>query len=127
MYRIGDQAADIALIFEEIGVEQRAFVYEYIGKMVSTCSKMLLDAVDSFAHSDTAKAKEVVALDDVVDDNFRETKRELVRQISMDSENGEVWLDILMIAKHLERIGDHAKNIAKLVIFTFWQGDSPKN
>jgi len=122
MYRIGDQAADIALIFEEIGIEQRAFVYEYIGKMVTTCSKMLLGAVDSFAQSDVVKAKEVIALDDMVDNYFFETKKELVRQISADSDNGEVWLDILMIAKHLERVGDHAKNIAKLVIYSVWQG-----
>lgn len=124
MYRIGDQAADIALIFEEIGAKQRKFVYDYIGEMAAVCSKMLLAAVDSFVHNDIENASEAVKLDDTVDEYFKDVKKELVGQISNDSQNGEVWLDILMIAKHLERIGDHAKNIAKSVIYSVWQGSS---
>ena len=121
MYRIGDQAADIALLFEEINVERRAFVYEYIGKMAATCSKMLLEAVNSFVSSDVKKAAEVKALDDIVDNYFSDVKKELVGQIAKNPENGETWLDILMIAKHLERIGDHAKNIARSVIYSVRQ------
>jgi len=126
MYRIGDQTADIALLFEEINVEQRAFVYEYICKMVAVCSKMLLEAVDSLVHNDIAKAKEVIATDDVVDNYFLDIKKELVGQILKDSVSGETWLDILMIAKHLERIGDHAKNIAKSVVYLLKQGSSQR-
>jgi len=118
MYRISDQTADITLLFEEISVEQRAFVYEYIGKMVSTCSKMLVEAVNSFVHNDVEKAREVIALDDAVDNYFSEIKTELIGQIAKDSSNGETWLDILMMAKHLERMGDHAKKIAKMVIYS---------
>jgi phosphate transport system protein len=123
MYRIGDQTADVALLFEEISVEQRAFAYEYIGKMVAICSKMLLEAVDSFVHNDIKKAAEVKLLDDKVDNYFSDIKKELVGQISKDPENGETWLDILMIAKHLERIGDHAKNIARSVIYSVQERD----
>jgi phosphate transport system protein len=118
MYRIGNQDADIALDFEEIGKEQRFFVVEHVEKMAQSVSKMLVDAVDSFVNKDIEKAKSVILFDDVVDNYFIDVKKGLIEQISKDYNNGVVYLDILMIAKHLERIGDHTRSIAKMVVFS---------
>ena len=79
---------------------------------------MVTDAVDAFVKKDLELARSVMKYDDVVDDLFDQVKTELIGLIGEDQNNGECCIDLLMIAKYLERIGDHATNIAEWVEFS---------
>ena len=78
---------------------------------------MLVDAVDSYVTKDMAKARAVIDHDDVVDDLFLKVKADLIQVIRENPEYGEYAADLLMVNKYLERIGDHATNLAEWVIF----------
>ena len=117
MERIGDQAVDIA----EISVFMTGSPVKsdvHIADMARAVIDMLQKSIDSFVTGDIDKAREVVAYDDVVDDLFVKIKGELVCQVARDNSRGNACLDLLMIAKYLERIGDHAVNIAEQVVYT---------
>ena len=117
MERIGDQALDIAEISTfMMGSHIKSDVQ--ISDMARATVLMLQRSVDSFVAGDVDSAKEIIAYDDVVDDLFVKIKGELVEEISKDPASGGACLDLLMIAKYLERIGDHAVNIAEQVIYT---------
>ena len=112
--RIGDQAADIA--------ELSQFTSQQVGKtaadlreMAKETMRMVSDSIDAFVKRDLALARSVIAYDDVVDRWFDRIKGDLVRAIAADGNQGSQWLDLLMVAKYLERIGDHATNIAEWV------------
>ena len=79
---------------------------------------MVADSITSFVNADLKLAHDVVDYDDVVDDCFAKIKRDLVRLMAEDSSKGEYYIDLLMIAKYLERIGDHATNIAEWVEYS---------
>lgn len=79
---------------------------------------MVTQSIDSFVKKDLQIAQEVIRYDDVVDDLFNKVKEELIGLISEDSLSGEFCIDMLMIAKYFERIGDHATNIAEWVEFS---------
>ena len=79
---------------------------------------MVTDSVDAYVKKDTELAKKVIVHDDKVDEYFDRIKQSLIKMIAEDPENGEYALDLLMIAKYFERIGDHATNIAEWVIFS---------
>lgn len=114
MERIGDQSADIAEIIRmgNISASQDTF---HIGEMARATIKMVNESVEAFVKQDIELAKAVIRYDDVVDDLFNRVKAELLRQIGkMDSEYA---LDLLMIAKYFERIGDHAVNVSEWVVF----------
>ena len=116
MERIGDQAEDIAEISTfMIGSQIKSDVH--ITEMANATVKMLKDSVDSFVEGDIEKAREVITYDDVVDDLFIKIKGELVCKITQNNAQGSSCLDLLMTAKYLERIGDHAVNIAEQVEF----------
>ena len=117
MERIGDQASDIAEISKFIknsNVKSRV----HISDMAAAATKMVTDSVDSFVKKDLSLARKVMEYDDKVDNLFGLVKDELVRLIAEDRENGEFCIDLLMIAKYLERIGDHAVNIAEWVEYS---------
>jgi phosphate transport system protein len=114
MERIGDQAADIAELTRFIEDPQLIERIPIDG-MGKAAAKMLTDSVDAFVAADLEKAYAVMAYDDVVDEFFNKVKNELISLIAKDSGAGETYLDLLMIAKYLERIGDHAQNIAEWV------------
>lgn len=117
MERIGDQASDIAEIAKFIknsNVQSRV----HISDMAAAAIKMVTDSVDSFVKKDLSLARAVMEYDDKVDNLFSCVKDELVRLISEDRANGEFCIDLLMIAKYLERIGDHAVNIAEWVEYS---------
>ncbi len=117
MERIGDQAFNIAeLSAFMIGSPVKSDVH--IADMARAAVRMLQNSVDSFVSGDPIKAREVIAYDDVLDGLFTQIKNELVEQIAADSTSGGACLDLLMIAKYLERIGDHAVNIAEQVVYT---------
>ena len=114
MERIGDQAADIAEILS-FQKGRDLTVTPHIAEMARATIQMVTDSVESFVEGDLAMANAVVAYDDVVDDLFTKVKLDLTRDICANPENGELFLDHLMIAKYLERIGDHAVNLAQWV------------
>ncbi len=117
MERIGDQASDIAEITKFIknsSVQSRV----HISDMAAAATKMVTDSVESFVKKDLSLARAVMEYDDKVDNLFGCVKDELVRLIAEDRANGEFCIDLLMIAKYLERIGDHAVNIAEWVEYS---------
>ncbi|MBQ2286510.1 MAG: phosphate signaling complex protein PhoU [Acutalibacteraceae bacterium] len=117
MERIGDQAYDISEISKFVknsNVKSRV----HINDMATAAIKMVTDSVDSFVKKDVELARAVMDYDDKVDNLFDCVKDELVQLITLDSKNGEFCVDLLMIAKYLERIGDHAVNIAEWVEYS---------
>ncbi len=117
MERIGDQAADISEITKYIGRNDNKSKV-HIADMAKATGKMVTDSIDSFVKKDLELAYSVMRYDDVVDGLFSAVRRELIGLISEDSHNGELCIDLLMIAKYFERIGDHAVNIAEWVEFS---------
>ena len=117
MERIGDHAADISEIIIMLSNTDGAKNYDTIIKMALEASVMLIHSIDAFTEKDEVKAKEVIDHDDIVDDLFDTVKNELIDLIKNDPRRGEQEIDMLMIAKYLERIGDHATNIAEWVIY----------
>ena len=117
MERIGDQASDIAEIGEFI---KTGTLHETIRlrDMANAAIRMVTDSIDSFVNRDLDLARRVLAEDDEVDDHFDRIKGELIEIISTDRNSGEYCLDLLMVAKYLERIGDHATNIAEWVEYS---------
>lgn len=112
MERIGDQAADISQI--TVFMQGRSLPISHIEAMARRSAEMVTCAIDSFVRRDLEKARSVYRMDDAVDDLFIEIKQEIVRLLK-NNEDGELCLDYLMIAKYLERIGDHAVNVAEWV------------
>ncbi len=117
MERIGDQAEDIAEIITSLNIRPQA-EHTQISEMAKATIKMVTDSVDAYVKQDVKLAESVANYDDVVDDYFNEIKESLIDLIAKNPSNGEYALDLLMIAKYFERIGDHATNIAEWVLFS---------
>jgi phosphate transport system protein len=117
MERIGDQAADIAEIVRLANIRPGQDA-AYIGDMARATIKMVSDSVDAYVHRDAGMAEAVIAYDDVVDDLFNQAKASLISYIENRKGSGEYAIDLLMIAKYFERIGDHAVNIAEWVLYS---------
>lgn len=117
MERIGDQAADIAETLHYI-TDTEAESKSHIAEMASAAGRMVTDAVAAFVSRDIHQARAVMTYDDKVDALFAQVKEELTGMIGENPKNGEICLDLLMIAKYFERIGDHAVNIAEWVEFS---------
>ena len=118
MERIGDQAADIAEIAIMLAGTPYIKEIEHIPLMAEATVKMVSNSIDAFVAKDLELATSVIKYDDVVDELFDTIRFELVELIRADSRNGEQAMDLLMIAKYFERIGDHAENIAEWVVFS---------
>jgi phosphate transport system protein len=118
MERIGDNAEDIAEIAQRF--YQKRFIKKlvHIPQMAEATVNMVKKSIDAYVNKDKHLAEEVCKSDDIVDDLFGVVKSELIEMIQQDTENGEQAIDLLMIAKYFERIGDHAENIAEWVIFS---------
>ena len=117
MERIGDQAEDIAeivLLLNGHTMDGMVLIHE----MAKETIQMVTDSVDAFVKKDVELAKKVIVKDDIVDDYFSKMKHDIISLIASDSNVGEFALDLLMISKYLERIGDHATNIAEWVIYS---------
>ena len=117
MERIGDQAGNIAEITKTIKNDNK-LCSEHISSMAATAIEMVKGSIDSFVKKDIGLAEEVIAKDDVVDELFIKVKDDIVDAVTEDRTLSEYFVDILMIAKYLERISDHAVNIGEWVIFS---------
>ena len=117
MERIGDQAEDIAEIIEFMDGRSVAEC-AYIGEMARAAIKMVTESVDAYVRQDVGLAESVIDYDDVVDEYFIKVRSALIGLIAAHPDDGEYAIDLLMIAKYFERIGDHATNIAEWVVFS---------
>jgi phosphate transport system protein len=117
MERIGDQAADISEIIMLANIKA-ANNTSHIADMAKATIKMVTDSIDAYVQQNLKLAKAVIDYDDVVDNLFNDVKADMIRLINEDTENGGFAIDLIMISKYFERIGDHATNIAEWVVFS---------
>ncbi len=127
MERIGDHATDISelaimLLEASSDLPGETFYINALEKDIEDMAKetmvMLIQSLEAYVEKDLEKAQKVIDHDDVVDDLFEKVKKELIEMIRTRSTEGEPALDVLLVAKYFERIGDHATNIAEWVIFS---------
>jgi len=116
--RIGDHAKDISEITMLLAGRKYIKKLEHIPQMAAETMKMVTESINAFVKKDVELAQEVIAYDDKVDDLFNIVKTDLVELINENAKNGDQAIDLIMIAKYFERIGDHATNIAEWVIFS---------
>ncbi|MGN0153020.1 MAG: phosphate signaling complex protein PhoU [Lachnospiraceae bacterium] len=117
MERIGDQSLDIIEIVEYVkacDTESK----KCIENMAKAAGKMVSDSVEAFVRKDQELAKTVIDADDKVDALFDDMKKRLIQIVSNEKSDGEMYIDLIMIAKYYERIGDHATNIAEWVLYS---------
>ena len=117
MERIGDQAADIAEIIPFF-LSHNTFDCTLVCRMAQQASSMVTQSVDAFVRRDVDLARSITKQDDLVDEDFSNVKQALISAIAREPGQGEVALDLLMIAKYFERIGDHAVNLSEWVEFS---------
>lgn len=116
MERIGDQAEDISEI--TVSMKSTQLDLTTINEMAKAAIHMVTGSVDAFVKQDIHLAQQVIESDDVVDRCFDEAKSRLITMIAENPREGADALDLLMIAKYFERIGDHAVNVAEWVVFS---------
>lgn len=117
MERIGDQAEDIAEIITFLN-GRTIIEMHLIEEMAYETMKMVTGSVDAFVKKDMSLAEKIILQDDVVDSYFSRVKSGIISLIAENPADGEYVLDLMMIAKYFERIGDHAVNIAEWVIYS---------
>ena len=117
MERIGDQAEDIVEIVPYMNAHPDE-KFPKIREMAKAAQTMVSDAIDAYVKQDLELARKVMAHDDVVDNYFIQIKKGIIDLIAAEPAQGEYALDLLMIAKYFERIGDHCTNIAEWVEFS---------
>ena len=126
MERIGDHASDISEITIALADQPYIKKLEHIQQMAKETMIMLVGSIEAFVDKDLEKANEVIKRDDVVDDLFDKVKKELIQMIHENADKGEQAADLLMVAKYMERIGDHATNVAEWVEYSI-TGNHPSN
>jgi len=117
--RIGDEATKIARTAQKIFDEDRLYKprFNEIKAMVTLVREMLSTALDGFARLDDSKTVAVARQDEQVDEQFRAAMRQLITFMLEDPRTISMSLEVLFVAKAIERIGDHAKNIAEYVVY----------
>ncbi len=115
--RIGDQCVDIAELFLRMDLKDVAEFSIHLRDMVEKTKEQLAEAVDAFIQKDAAAAGKVIEKDDLVDDLFHQVKEDLICHLKEEGKDSDDCVDVLMIAKHLEKIGDHAVNMAEWAVF----------
>ncbi|MBQ7844536.1 MAG: phosphate signaling complex protein PhoU [Clostridia bacterium] len=115
MERIGDQASDIAELVIYLSKEPYIKELTHLPQMAENAIRMVTGALDAYVRKDVVLAQEVMGMDDAIDALFVTVKDELIALIRHDAAAGSQAIDLMMIAKYYERIGDHAQNIAEWV------------
>ncbi len=118
MERIGDHAADISELTVFLENSPYLMKADNIKRMAAETMTMLIHAVEAYVEKDMDKAREVIEHDDIVDALFVEVKADLIDVMQEHTDYEEYAADLLMVNKYLERVGDHATNIAEWVIFS---------
>lgn len=118
MERIGDHVIDISeLLMRRAGEDLQQSLGQTLVSMFSEAGKMLSESADAFLYGDVELANTVIEMDDIVDDHFNRVKEEMMEAIRNQSMDADHVVDNLMVAKYLEKMGDHAVNIAKWAMF----------
>ena len=117
MERIGDHAADISELILRSKAVHTYDIIKPIPEMASVAKKMVHEAVAAFIHTDVNAARETMKMDDIVDELFNQVKSDVITHLKKSTEDEDDFIDIIMIAKYMERIGDHAVNICEWTEF----------
>jgi phosphate transport system protein len=116
--RIGDQAIDIAEMSIYLKDCENIYSMTHLSEMAERSSNMVTTAIDAFVKKDLKLAKTVATMDDAIDDLFNKVKQEVIDIINANKELDQQAIDVLLIAKYFEKIGDHAENIGEWVVFS---------
>lgn len=116
--RIGDQAIDIAEMSPYLKDCENIYSMTHLSEMAERSSNMVTTAIDAFVKKDLKLAKTVATMDDAIDDLFNKVKQEVIDIINANKELDQQAIDVLLIAKYFEKIGDHAENIGEWVVFS---------
>ncbi len=116
--RIGDQAIDIAEMSIYLKDCENIYSMTHLSEMAERSSNMVTTAIDAFVKKDLKLAKTVATMDDAIDDLFNKVKQEVIDIIKANKELDQQAIDVLLIAKYFEKIGDHAENIGEWVVFS---------
>lgn len=115
--RVGDHVADIAELLIRMDMKELSVYSAHLNPMIRETRDMLRMAVDAFTGRNKEEAQEVIQKDDVVDELFNAVKNDVIESLKKETRDADECVDILMIAKYLEKIGDHAVNICEWEIF----------
>lgn len=115
--RVGDHVADIAELLIRMDMKELSAYSAHLNPMIRETRDMLRMAVDAFTGRNKEEAQEVIQKDDVVDELFNAVKNDVIESLKKETRDADESVDILMIAKYLEKIGDHAVNICEWEIF----------
>lgn len=115
--RIGDQAIDIAKMSIYLKDCENLYSMTHLSEMAERSSNMVTTAIDAFVRKDLKLALTVATMDDAIDNLFNKVKEEVVEIIKTNKELDQQAIDIMLIAKYFEKIGDHAENIGEWVVF----------
>lgn len=115
--RVGDHVADIAELLIRMDMKELSVYSVHLNPMIGETRDMLRMAVDAFTGRNKEEAQEVIQKDDVVDELFNAVKNDVIESLKKETRDADECVDILMIAKYLEKIGDHAVNICEWEIF----------
>lgn len=116
--RIGDHASDIAELILRIKVEHAYHIVKHLPTMAAAAQKMVHDAIEAFIAQDLGAAMEIIKRDDEVDTLFNQVKTDVIDLLKTSPNQADQGIDLLMVAKYLERIGDHAVNVCEWTQFS---------
>ncbi|HKM35639.1 MAG TPA: phosphate signaling complex protein PhoU [Lachnospiraceae bacterium] len=115
--RIGDHVSDMAELLLRMDMPDLGDFSDSLPKMIIAAKKIVCESIEAFVARDMDDAKDVIAYDDVIDDFFNQVKEDIINDLKSGKENADDCVDVLMLAKYLERVGDHAVNIGEWAIF----------
>lgn len=115
--RVGDHVSDMAELFLRLDMQNVEDFSASLPQMIEAAKRSVGEAIEAFVDMNMEAAKDVIAFDDVIDDLFNKVKEELIGDLRSGKKDPDDCVDVLMIAKYLEKIGDHAVNIGEWAIF----------
>jgi len=115
--RVGDHAGDIGELLLRIRLKPVAEYSVHLDGLITAAMELFENAVDAYIKGDINASEQVIEDDDIVDGLFNKVKGDIIAGLKMESANADEYIDMMMLAKYLEKIGDHAVNIAKWQIF----------
>ena len=115
--RIGDHVSDMAELILRLKMKDFSLFSVHLDGMIDATREMFCEAVDAFVSRNMEKAQKVIKEDDVIDELFNKVKVDLIESLKREVKDADECIDVLMLAKYLEKIGDHAVNICEWEIF----------
>lgn len=117
MERVGDHAGDIGELVKRNGMPKLELYSVHLNGMITAAMELFFAAVESFVKGDDRAAEQAVKDDDIVDELFNKVKRDIIEGLKKESGKEDEYIDMMMLAKYLEKVGDHGVNIAKWQLF----------